>query len=143
MSTINQGPNLHTPDPGAHWSVSTITAGQAVIFDSGVPNTLDYVGVQRSSGAAKWVIGIALEGCVGTAAAPQQIRVADKPGFVMRVSVEGNVAEGNPLSSHAVAGQLVLYANTDTAPPVGVALTAEGVLMDGTVEAGYCSIWKY
>lgn len=149
MSTIvGQVPLLNRAKEQAGFCVSAITAGDTLVFDSAVSITYDYTGVKTAPATADLsLVGIALETVTGSAAGtspgPQRVRFASGRGYVLKAKMETNVVVGDPLVQNNVAGELIKNVNTNISAPIGHAITAEGVLIDGTVAAGFGSLWMY
>lgn len=145
MSTIvGQVPLLNRAKEQAGFCVSAITAGDTLVFDSAVAITLDYTGVKTAPATADLsLVGIALETVTGTPTAPARVRFASGRGYVLKAKMETNVVAGDPLVQNNVAGELIKNVNTNISKPIGHAITAEGVLIDGTVAAGFGSLWMY
>lgn len=136
-----QVPYLHAAEE-SFYTVTAITLGDAVTYDSNVSSSLDRCGVKTTPATADLapIIGIALESVTGTTAAPAKIRIA-RQGHVLKAKAETNVTAFKSLVTNSVAGELIEAAAADESTGKVSSLTAEGTLSDGTVAAGFCSVW--
>lgn len=132
--------------PEYFWSVSDITYGDAVTYDSTVKTyvTNTYVGVKTSPATADaFLMGIADETVVagtGGSDPPNMVKVVTG-GLAIKAKVNAAVVAGDPLVTEAVAGSLIKTVNTNIQPPIAIALTDAGTLIDGTSAAGFASVY--
>jgi hypothetical protein len=139
---ISQSALLHRQLEEGFWTVSAVTAGDAVGPDSTVSSAIDYCGVKTVPNTGDIaVMGVALETLSG-ATTTTQVRCAVH-GFCLKAKVNAAVVAGDPLVSDTTAGQLVKNVNTNISHVFVHALTASGTLADGTTAAGFASIWIY
>lgn len=134
--------------PEWFWTVSDITYGDAVTYDSTVKTyvTNTYVGVKTSPATADAsLIGIADEtvdcGTGASGATPPGMVKVVLGGMALKAKVNAAVVAGDPLVTEATAGSLVKTVNTNISSPIAYALTDAGTLIDGTSAAGFASVW--
>lgn len=128
------------------WSVSSITQGDTVVFDSTVRTYVGQAeyGVKTApAGAAdnaSWV-GVADETITASTTAPALVKVLLPQSFAYKIKVGAGITAGNALVMGTTAGQLVAAAAGDVGGKVATAWSATNTLIDGTTAAGFVSGW--
>lgn len=151
LSNIPSRGSLLYPDGYAapEWfpTVSTITRGDAVTYDSTVPTYLatTIFGCKTApAGGADLatVFGICDADTTGTQTVPADAPIITK-GVCYKAKVANSVVAGDPLVLDTVAGQLIKATAANIGGIKAAALTSAGTLIDGTTAAGFCSVYVF
>lgn len=125
---------------------TTITRGDAVSITTAPTNRPDWhygVRTAPASGAdLATVIGVADESVTGTTSEPVKVTVV-VGGFCYKAKVDATVVATDPLVLDTAAGEFIKATASNIGGIKAAALTASGTLMDGTVAAGFASVWIF